>query len=206
MSITIDYFFNSDKELPELKSDFSNWLGMTLEAYEGDETDGNYSAQFTGIEPGSYELIVYAEDQKNNLNSTLDIPMYIQFTILSPGISTPRPDTTSVTLPYNVIRVSGDIGSATALKGVQARLNIPDGFIFTSETNQFQNIGDINDGGQATVSWLLSAPIQEGDYILNITYNDEFSNSWTSPNTDVQVTLDMGSGGSAPIGRGRNAQ
>jgi hypothetical protein len=48
LSITVEYFFNSDKKLPELAQELNLWVGSSLAPYEGDATD--YFCRFLGME------------------------------------------------------------------------------------------------------------------------------------------------------------
>jgi len=48
LSITVDYFFNSDKNLTELALEFNLWVGSSLVPYQGDE--GDYFGRFLGME------------------------------------------------------------------------------------------------------------------------------------------------------------
>lgn len=163
---------------------------VDLTLYEGTNQNGNYSSLFTGIAPGSYKVTMNTTDTRNNYFSYTAIP----FTISGPEVSVNQVTSASTTLPYNVIRIFGDITPTTSLKGVYARLNVPNGFRFLNETPVYQLLGDVNAGEQINASWFVSVPLQTGDYTLNITYSDQYSNNWTTTNTTIQVTSNIGSG------------
>lgn len=48
MSITVDYFFNSDENLSELAQELNLWVGSSLAPYQGDAKD--YFCRFLGME------------------------------------------------------------------------------------------------------------------------------------------------------------
>ena len=168
---------------------------VTLSLYQGENRNGmsgNYSGNFTGIAPGNYKLRIYALDQLNNPANSQDLV----FQILKPSPTLATPTFPSKSLPYHIVRISEEINATTALKGVGAMLNVPSGFSFLNQSPQYHMIGNFTENQTRTAEWYVSVPIQTGEYLLNITYSDQYSNSWTSDNLSIEVTSDLGSGAS----------
>lgn len=163
---------------------------INLSLYQGDSSNGNFSGNFTGITPGTYEMTIYAKDQRDNTASSSKTT----FTILKPIISIQEPISNGINLPYSIIRISGKIQPQTQIKGITAMLNVPNDFLFLNETPQYQTIGNINENEEKEVNWFVSSPIQEGDYNLNITYYDSYSNNWTSEEILIKITSSLGGG------------
>ncbi|HXG63604.1 MAG TPA: hypothetical protein VNO70_00765 [Blastocatellia bacterium] len=79
MSITIDYFFNDDRSLPELAEEINDWLGCQLSPYQNDPND--FFCRLFGME------FALSEHRLEN-DGELDFQNY-RYEL---GIRTPLPD------------------------------------------------------------------------------------------------------------------
>ncbi|MDH3324980.1 MAG: hypothetical protein OEL89_05045, partial [Candidatus Peregrinibacteria bacterium] len=155
------------------------------------EASPTFNATWAAPEIGAYSFKTYANDTVGNLNDTMT---WTTFTVLKPNASTQNELSPPSALPYNVIQITGELNASNPLIGIHAYLNVPDGFTFLSDYPQNLDIGNFSANETKTATWFLSTPLIESTYTMNITYTDEYSNSWNSSNTQVQITSDLGGG------------
>lgn len=155
--------------------------------------DDTYYVNWTAIGIGNYEYKVYASDIVGNINDSM-IPQ--MFSIDKPIASTQNEIYPSSALPLSIIKITGELNSTDNLIGVHAKLNVPQGFTFLNDYEQDKNLGDMNYNETKEAVWIIAVPFNENTYTLNITYSDNFSNTWQSNGFNVQVTSSMGEGGS----------
>jgi hypothetical protein len=150
-----------------------------------------YNTTWTGISIGTYQFKVYANDTVGNTNTSMP---WQQFTIRAPNATTQNEEAPSTALPYNVIKITSELNATDSLTGIDAYLNIPTGFTFLTDYPQNTPLGNFTANQIKNVTWFVSVPITEATYTLNITYTDDYSNSWQSSNFQVQVTSAVGGG------------
>ncbi len=139
--------------------------------------------------PGTYKLKIYADDILGQINNTI---AWQEFNVTKPLVIIKNVTSPSIALPYHLIKVEGKINAITPLKNAYAYLNVPNGFTFLSNYPQNNPIGNFTVNQSKTVDWFLSTPLSEATYIMNITYTDDYSNSWNSSNAETQVTSAIG--------------
>lgn len=159
-------------------------------------TPTTFNTTWTATAAGSYEYKTYANDTTGNINNSMD---WENFTIRSPTATTQNITAPSTALPYHVIKVTGQLNATEPLTNVYAYLNAPSEFTFLSNYSQNALLGNFTATQTKTATWFLSVPITESTYTLNITYTDEYSNSWDSSNAQVQVTSAVGGGYSVEV-------
>lgn len=147
-----------------------------------------FTATFTAPTAGEYQYKIYAQDTIGNTGES----SWETFTVDKPSATTQNESAPSTTLPFHVIKVSGEINATEPLEGISAYLNIPDGFTFMTGYSQQLELGNISAGGSETATWFLSTPLTESVYTLNITYTDDYSNTWTSDNIQITTTSSIG--------------
>jgi len=149
-----------------------------------------YSGNIIAPEIGTYSFKIYAKDiLDNNANSSTQ-----EFFVSKPNASSSDETAPSIALPYSIIRILSNLTANNSLKNVYAYLNIPAGFSFLEDYSQNLLLGDFDNDETKTAEWFVSTPIQEGTYNLNITYQDDYSNTWDSSNLEIQVTSLIGGG------------
>ncbi len=154
-------------------------------------TAATYVTNWTAQEMGTYSFKTYANDTVENLNDSMP---WTEFIISKPVAITQNELSPSTVLPYTLIKVTGELSATDPLESVYAYLNVPEGFTFVS--GYPQNLGMDNFSGSEVkiATWFLSSPLLETTYDLNITYTDNYANSWNSSNTQVEVTSAIGGG------------
>ena len=150
-----------------------------------------YNKTWTATTEGTYQFKVYANDSVGNINDSIS---WQQFTIRAPNATTQNEQNPSTALPYHTIKITGELNATDALTGVDAVLNTPTGFTFLSDYPQTNSLGNFNTNQIKNATWFISVPITEATYTLNITYTDDYSNSWQSSNFNIQVTSAVGGG------------
>jgi len=148
-----------------------------------------YNTTWTAEEVGSYRFKVYARDKIGNVNNTMP---WQSFNVTKPNATAQNEMAPSIALPYHTIRVAGQLNATDSLKNVHAYLNVPAGFVFLQNYSQNSFLGNFSIGETKTATWFLSTPITESTYTLNISYTDQYSNTWNSSNFDIQVTSAIG--------------
>ncbi|MDO8517299.1 MAG: DNRLRE domain-containing protein [Nanoarchaeota archaeon] len=148
-----------------------------------------YTINWTATQIGTYQFKVYANDIIGNLNNSMS---WQEFNITKPNATGNTITAPAKALPYSLIRVSGELNATEELKGVYAYLNVPTGFMFLTDYPQNYSSGNYNLNQNKTINWVLSTPITEGIYALNITYTDNYSNTWNSSNTNLEITSAIG--------------
>ncbi len=152
----------------------------------------NYNVSWTATYIGSYSFKVYARDLLGNLN---DSNSWTEFNISKPYATTQNESSAPVALPMSVVKVTGQLNATNQLKNVYAYLNTPYGFDFMTTYPQNLSMGNFTNNQTKNATWFLSVPLTEGNYTLNISYADYYSNGWNSSNTYVNVTSAIGGGG-----------
>jgi hypothetical protein len=150
-----------------------------------------YNATWTATTQGTYQFKVYANDTIGNTNTSM---AWQQFTIRAPNATTQNQQAPSTALPYHTIKITGELNATDSLTGVNAVLNTPTGFTFLSDYPQTNSLGNFNANQTKNTTWFVSVPITEATYTLNITYTDDYSNTWQSSNFNIQVTSAVGGG------------
>jgi len=92
-------------------------------------------------------------------------------------------------LPLSTIKISGDLYAITALSNVYAYLNVPGNFTFVDSGiyPQNQSKDNFTIGQTKTATWYVTVPANEGEYVINITWSDNTSNTWQSDNMNIFV-------------------
>ena len=150
-----------------------------------------YNGSWTAVAVGNYQFKVYAEDIVGNLN---DSRSWQTFSIRKPNATTQNEHSPAIAWPYHTIKITGELNATDSLKDVYAYLNVPEGFTFLSNYPQNSYMGNFSSGQIKNATWFLSAPLTETNYVLNITYTDDYSNTWNSSNLNIQVTSAVGGG------------
>jgi hypothetical protein len=144
-----------------------------------------YRTVFDAQTVGNHSFKIYARDILGNLNDSMD---WQEFNVSKPIAYTGKETSPPIALPYQVIRVSGQLNSTTGIKDVYAYLNTPEGFLFFSDYPQNNNLGNFSENETKNATWFLSVPLIEGNYTFNITYTDGYSNQWNSSSFSTEVT------------------
>jgi hypothetical protein len=148
-----------------------------------------YNATYIAVSPGTYRFKVYARDIVGNINDSMP---WIEFNITKPIAGTQNVIGPSISLPYNTIRIEGELNSTNLLKNVYAYLNIPNGFNFMNNYPQNNYLGNFSENETKKAIWFLSTPLSEGTYTINITYADGYYNFWNSTSLNITVTSAIG--------------
>ena len=151
-----------------------------------------FAVNWTGIAIGNYKFKVYANDTIGNINNSVG---YQTFSIRKPNATTQNEYSPAIALPYSLIRITSELNSTDQLKGIYANLNVPRGFLFISNYSQNNSLGNFTENETKDSNWIVSVPLTEANYTLNITYTDQYSNSWNSSNFYVYVTSSVAGGG-----------
>ncbi len=151
-----------------------------------------YNVSWIATEVGNYQFKVYANDTLNNINDTT---IWQSFSISKPNASSQNETAPSIALPLSLIRITSRFNATDALKGIYAYLNVPDGFVFISNYSQNNSLGNFTATESKTAIWIVSVPLSEAYYTLNITYHDKYGNFWNSSNFRINVTSAVGGGG-----------
>lgn len=149
-----------------------------------------YNGSFLAPQPGTHKYKIYATDLVGNSNET----EWQSFTVAAPNATILNQTTSSIALPYSVIKVDSYIYANSSLRNLYAYLNVPEGFTFLSDYPQNLYLGNLSQGETSNATWFLSCPISEDTYTLNITYSDTYTNTWNSSNLQTQVTSSIGGG------------
>lgn len=179
------------------QSSFTAWVSIrtpdsqTITINMTNSTSGIYYANWTAIQTGNYSFKVYAQDIIPNLNDSMP---WQNFTIRKPNASPQNEKYPSSTLPNHLIIVSGELNATDSLKSVNASLNSPSGFKFLNDYPNITSIGNFTGNQSKEAVWIVSAPHNEGEYTFNITYTDQYGNSWNSTNFNITVTSNIGAG------------
>jgi hypothetical protein len=166
-----------------------NYSSQNLTMYN--ETSETYNVTFTAPAVGTYQFRVYAQDIIGNINNSMP---WTEFTVEKPITSSQLISTTSTALPFSTIKVSAEINNSDSLNELYAYLNVPSGFTFQSNYPQNNYSGNSSYNESKTIDWFLSTPLSESSYQLNVTFTDQYSNTWETNNTNIIVTSSVGSG------------
>ena len=150
-----------------------------------------FNASWRAVQAGNYKFKTYAQDVIGNLNDSTD---WTEFSITKPNVSSQNQRIPSTALPYSAIRVSAELNATDAPYETYAFLNIPDGFTFLQNYPQNAYLGNFTENQIKNATWFLSTPFTEATYTLNVTYSDNYSNSWNSSNFQTTVTSSVGGG------------
>lgn len=154
-------------------------------------TPTTFQTTFQAGSPGQYQYKTYARDIVGNLN---DSAQWQTFTIRAPKATTSNEQYPTTSLPFHTIKITGDIKAIDNLTNISATLNAPSGFTFISNYPQNNQLNNIIENQTKSAEWYLSCPLTENTYTLNITYTDQYLNSWQSQNFQIQVTSSIGGG------------
>jgi hypothetical protein len=154
-------------------------------------SSATYNFSWTAIQTGTYSYKIYANDTVGNINNTMS---WQSFTIRKPNAASQNEYSPAASLPYHLIKITGQINASDAVRGIYAYLNVPQGFTFLSDYPQNSPLGNFTENETKTVTWFVSVPLSEANYTLNITYTDGYSNLWQSSDFYVRVTSDIGGG------------
>ncbi len=165
---------------------------LTMTNYSATE----YNISWTAVAAGTYQFKTYADDTTGNINNSMS---WEQFTIRSPNATAQNTNAPSSTLPYHTIKITGELNATEPLSTVYAYLNVPSGFTFLTDYSQNNLIGSFTAGQTKTATWFLSVPITESTYSVNITYTDNYGNTWDSSNKQIIVTSSIGGGYSIDV-------
>ncbi len=154
-------------------------------------TSPEFNISWIAPEIGSYSFKTWANDTVGNTNDTMP---WTTFNISKPIAITSNELSPSVALPFHTIKITGDINTTDSISGTSAYLNTPEGFAFLINYPQNLQLGDISTNQTKTAEWFISCPITESTYTLNITYSDQYSNTWQSANFQTQITSAISGG------------
>ncbi len=181
---TIQFFANvSDPNINTvwLSINTTPQTNITMNNY----TSKTYNVSWTAISSGIYKFKIYANDTLGNLNDSIDWQV---FTIQKPNATAQNQYAPSTALPFSLIKITGELNATDVLKGVYAYLNTPGGFTFISNYSQNNSLGNFSANETKTAIWIVSTPLSEANYTLNLTYHDSYGNSWNSSNFYIQIT------------------
>lgn len=171
----------SDQFLRNVTLEINNSDGALSRHVMTNSTQNIFSANFTVGKTGNYSFRVLANDTTGNLNAT----EFVAFNVTKPNAAASRESPASAA-PGTVIAVRGIINATDLLAGVNATLITPAGFTLF-QSNQTQTVGNASAGEQKNTTWFLSVPVSEANYTLNVTFTDQFNNSYTT-NLSVLVS------------------
>ncbi len=156
----------------------------------------SFNTSFIAPMVGTYKFKVYAQDKLEQINNSI---AWQEFNVTKPNTTTQNETAPAITLPYHTIKIAGQLTAIDPLKNVYAYLNTPDGFTFPSTYPQNMPMENFTADQTKTTIWFLSVPLSEETYSLNITYTDNYANSWNSSNIELQVSSDIGGGYSVEV-------
>src|SRR3989344_410471 len=151
-----------------------------------------YNVSWTAVAVGNYEFKVYANDTTGNLNNSMN---WQSFTIRKPNATTQNEAAPSTAMPFSLIRITSQLNATDVLKDIYAYLNVPNDFIFISNYSQNLSMGNFNNNETKTAIWIVSVPLTESTYTINVTYTDLYGNFWNSSNFNIQVNSSSAGGG-----------
>ncbi len=155
-----------------------------------------FNASWIATGEGNYSFKVYANDTVGNLNNTI---AWQNFTIRKPNATSQNETSPASALPLSLIRISSIFNSTDALRGIYANLNTPEGFVFISNYSQNLSLGNFTANEQKTAIWIVSVPLSQSNYTLNVTYRDMYGNSFNSSNFYVNVASSLGGSGNTSV-------
>ena len=187
---TVEFFVNSSDINPGrvwVSINTTPEINITMSLLTGD----TYYLNWTAVETGYYKFKVYSRDKVLNENNT---GIFQEFFIRKPNATAQNELYPPLTLPYHLIFITGELNATDSLKGVNAHLNTPPGFTFLNDYPQTNPLGDFDYNQTNTAMWVLSTPHSLGTYSLNITYTDQYGNSYQGNNFNITVTQSIGNG------------
>ncbi|MEK6855757.1 MAG: DNRLRE domain-containing protein [Nanoarchaeota archaeon] len=154
-----------------------------------------YMANFTAPAVGNYQWIVYVRDLTGNLNST----SASQFEVIKPVAVVNNVIVPSQGQPYSAVRVSSQLNASDNLKSVTGYINLPDGFTVMEGYLQNKSLGNFSQNETKTANWMVSCPLDELNYTINVTYIDYYGNEWNSSNAYIKISSTATSTNTSPV-------
>jgi len=189
---TVQFFANAtdDISMGRVWVNITDLSGTVIASLTMNNISANtYTVDWTAVGIGNYYYNVYASDKVGNFNDSL---ISQSFTIRRPNARVQNELYPTITLPYHLIMITGELNTSDSFKGVNATLNTPGGFTFFNGYPKDFSMGDFSGTNQAI--WILSSPHALGTYTLNITYTDQYGNSYQGNDFNITVTQSIGNG------------
>ncbi|MDP3987055.1 MAG: BspA family leucine-rich repeat surface protein [Nanoarchaeota archaeon] len=189
-------------ETATVRANITDNSAISLVWFSLNDTDGNL-ANYTMSREGSTDFYnnslevgkngtwyfkVYANDSAENLNNSLP---WTAFNVSKPSAVSQNETYPTSALPSSSVTIAADLNATDLLKEVNVSLSVPSGFQFPfTSYPQNQSKGNFSAGEIKTARWFVYLPTNETTHTFNITWTDEYNNTFQQDSKQIVATYD----------------